>query len=97
MHETGIKLDNEHWYEHVPKSVGKFHKGKVIMLQNQQVRIAITIPNHKPDIIIRDNEEGTGMFIDVAISGDRNVIRKEGQKIIKYEDLTREIQHMRNV
>jgi len=27
-------------------------------------------------IIIRDNEKETCMFIDVAISGDRNVIKK---------------------
>jgi len=44
-----------------------------------------TIPNNKPDIIIRDNDKGTCMLIDVAISGDRNVIKKrsqEGSKII---------------
>ena len=47
--------------------------------------------NNKPDIIIRDNEKGTCMLIDVAISGDRNVIKKEAEKILKYKDLTIEI------
>jgi hypothetical protein len=56
-----------------------------------------TIPNNKPDIIIRDNEKRTCMFIDVAISGDRNVIKKEPEKILKCEDLTIEIQRMWNV
>jgi hypothetical protein len=37
------------------------------------------------------------MLIDVAISGDRSVIKKEAEKILKYEDLTIEIQHMWNV
>ena len=37
------------------------------------------------------------MLIDVAISGDRNVIRKEAEKILKYKDLTTEIQRMWNV
>jgi len=37
------------------------------------------------------------MLIDVAISGDRNVIKKEADKIIKYKDLTIEIQRMWNV
>jgi hypothetical protein len=37
------------------------------------------------------------MLIDVAILGDRNVIRKEAENIIKYKDLTIEIQHMWNV
>jgi len=42
----------------------------------------------------RDNEKGACMLIDVAISGDRNVIKKEAEKILKYEDLTIEIQRM---
>jgi hypothetical protein len=37
------------------------------------------------------------MLIDVTISGDRNVIKKEAEKILKYKDLTIEIQRMWNV
>jgi len=37
------------------------------------------------------------MLIGVAISGDRNVIKREAEKILKYEDLTTEIQRMWNV
>ena len=37
------------------------------------------------------------MLIDVAISGDRNVIKKEAEKILKYKDLTVEIQRKWNV
>jgi hypothetical protein len=37
------------------------------------------------------------MLIDVAIPGDRNVIQKEAEKILKYKDLTLEIQRMWNV
>jgi len=37
------------------------------------------------------------MLIDVAISGDRNVIKKEAQKILKYKDFILEIQYMWNV
>jgi len=37
------------------------------------------------------------MLIDVAISGDRNVIKKEAEKILKYKDLTIDIQRMWNV
>ena len=34
------------------------------------------------------------MLIDVAILGDRSVIKKEAEKILKYKDLTIEIQRM---
>jgi len=37
------------------------------------------------------------MLIDVAISGDRNVIKKEAEKILKYKYLTIVIQRMWNV
>ena len=39
----------------------------------------------------------TCTLIDVAISGDRNVFKKEADKILKYKDLTIEIQRMWNV
>ena len=44
-----------------------------------------------------DNEKGTCMLIDAAISGDRNVIKKEAEKVLKYKELTIEIQRMWNV
>jgi hypothetical protein len=37
------------------------------------------------------------MSIDFAISGDRNVIKEEAEKILKYKDPTTEIQRMWNV
>jgi len=36
------------------------------------------------------------MLIDFAVPGDRNVIKKEAEKILKYKDLTIEIQRMWN-
>jgi hypothetical protein len=37
------------------------------------------------------------MLIDVAMPGDRNVIKKEAEKTLKYKDLIIEIQRMWNV
>jgi hypothetical protein len=37
------------------------------------------------------------MLLDVAIPVDRNVIQKKAEKILKYKDLTIEIQRMCNV
>jgi len=69
--ETGEQFDKKHWYEHVPKSVETSHGGKVTILWNQQVQTDRTIPNNQSDIIICDNEKGTCMLIDVAISGQK--------------------------
>jgi hypothetical protein len=56
------------------------------------VRTDRTIPNNKPDIITHDNEKGTFMLIDVAISGKKIVIKKVAEKILNYKDLIIEIQ-----
>jgi hypothetical protein len=37
------------------------------------------------------------MLIDIAISGGRNVIKKEAEKVLKYNILIVEIQHVWNV
>jgi hypothetical protein len=37
------------------------------------------------------------MLIDFAITGDRNVIKKEAEKILKYKGLKNEMQRMWNV
>jgi hypothetical protein len=37
------------------------------------------------------------MLLDVAIPGDMNVIQKQAEKILKYKDLTIEIERMWNV
>ena len=71
---TAVQLDKRHRYEHVAKSVETSQGGKVTVLWNQQIQTDRTVPNNKPQIIIRDNEKGTCMLIEVAISGDRNVI-----------------------
>ena len=56
-----------------------------------------TIPNNKPDIKIRDNKQGTSMSKGAAVTGHRNVIKREAEKILKYKDLETEIQHMWDV
>jgi hypothetical protein len=95
--ETGVQLDRKHWYEHVSISAETSRGGKVTILWTQQIQTDRTIPNNKPDIVIRDYENGTCMLTDVAILGDRNVIQKVAEKILKYKDLTIEIQRMWNV
>jgi len=77
--------------------VNTSHKSEVNILWNQQVRNDRTVPNNKQDIIIHDNEIGICMLIDVAIPGDRNVIKKEAEKIFKCKDLLIEINRTWNM
>ena len=44
--EIRVKLDNEHWYGHVPKPVETSNECKVTMLWNQPVQTDRTIPSN---------------------------------------------------
>ena len=61
--EIVVKVDKGH----VPESVETNYEDKVTVFCSQQLQTDRTIPNNKLDIIIRDNEKGTCMLIDVAI------------------------------
>jgi hypothetical protein len=37
------------------------------------------------------------MYVNTAILGDRNLVKKEAEEILKYEDLTTELEHTWNV
>ena len=74
-----------------------YQKGGKVTILWDQVQIDRTIPNNKPEITIRDNKNGTHELIDVAVSGDKNMIKKETQKFLKYKYFTTEVQRMWNV
>ena len=80
--ETGVKLDKERRYGHVPKSVATSQEGKVTILLNQQVQTDRAIPNNELVIIICDKKLGTCVLIAVSIPGDRNVIKREAEKVL---------------
>jgi hypothetical protein len=61
---------------------------------NRQVQTDRIIPNIQPDVRIRDHENEICTLIEVAISGGRNVIKKEDEKILKYKNLAIEIECM---
>jgi hypothetical protein len=67
--EIGVKLDKEHWHKHVVESAETSEEGKVTILWNEHVQPDRIIPNNTLVIIICDDEKGTSMLRDVAISG----------------------------
>jgi hypothetical protein len=90
-------IDSEHWYENVPNLTETICEGKVIILWNEQAQADRTVTKNKSDIIMHGNGEGTCVLIDAAISADRNVIKREAEKVLKCTDQTILIHRMWNV
>jgi len=66
------------------------NEGKVNNLWNKQVHNRIKIPINKPDNIIRENEKGTCVLINVAIL-EESVIFTFSVKGIKHHSINREM------
>jgi hypothetical protein len=81
---------------HAPKSFETSHES-MFTIWNQQARTNRINHDNNLDITIRDNKKGTCMLIDVEGPGDKNVIKKEAENILRYKDLKTEIQGMWNV
>ena len=78
------------------KLVAIGHVCKITKLWYLQVQADRTNPHNKPKIIIRYYEKGACLLAGTAISGDRNVIKKDAEMISKYKDRTTEMQCMWN-
>jgi hypothetical protein len=70
---------------------------KFNILWIEKLRSLRSISGNKLDIIISENNKRTCILISVALLGDRNIIRKEAEKIFKYQSIILEIQSMWNV
>ena len=86
MQKKKVNLDKEYWYENAPELLETSHESNVTILWNK-VQTDKSIHINKPDIIICDNEKDTYVLTDAANSGDRNVIKKEAEKILKHKTL----------
>jgi hypothetical protein len=69
----------------------------ITVLWNQGVETGRAVLANRPDIIIKNMKDKICLLIDVAIPSDRNVIKKETKKKLKYKNLSIEIQRMWNM
>ena len=84
---------NERWYDHVPESVLENDNYKP--LWDFSVPTAHEIGARRPDLMITDQQNKRCRIIVVGIPEDDKVREKEGEKVEKYQDLTREVRKVR--
>ncbi|GAA6104550.1 uncharacterized protein LOC106513546 [Tachysurus ichikawai] len=48
---------------------------------------------NQPDIVVVDKEQKTAVVIDMAIPADSNIMKKEHEKIEKYQGLKEQLEH----
>ena len=85
----------EKWYQHVAEKVTETEDVKILWdfpVQNDHV-----IEARRPDIILVEKKKRSAVIIDIAVPGDTRIVSKEEEKILKYQDLKREIKQVWNL
>jgi len=72
-------------------------EGNITVLWNQAIHTDREVTANIANILIKNKKEKTCTLIDVAIPADRNVVKKEAEKKLKYKSLCIEIKRMWNL
>ncbi len=80
------------WHTHKPKDV--IRTNDVEIIYDQILGTDRPVGSNRPDIVIRDKVGKKAYIIDVSCPCDTNVVKKEKEKITKYQSLRAELQKM---
>ena len=75
----------EKWYDHRAEPVTENENVK--LLWDFNIQTDKIIEARRPDLILENKETKECQIIDIAIPGDTRVIKKEEEKIEKYQEL----------
>ena len=70
---------------------------KVKILWDMFIQTDRLIGARRPDIVVVDKTRKEATIIDISIPADRNIMDKEKEKIMKYQDLKTEIKRIWNM
>ena len=83
---------SDKWYQHEPEAVVEDDHHKILWDFTIQTDREITA--RRPDIVAINKDTKSCHIIDVAIPGDARIVKKQEEKIDKYQDLAREIRSL---
>ena len=85
----------EKWYEHVPLNV--MEGQGVEIYWNQTIWVHTSVEHNRPDVVVVDHNEKKWYCIDFSVPMDKNVVKKEDEKLARYEILTQRIRSLHTV
>jgi len=74
------------WYRHTSQPV--YEQEDVRVFWNQAGHTDRELTANRPHTIMRNKKEKTCILIDVAIPTERNVVKKEAEKELKYKSFS---------
>ena len=92
----GVKCADK-WFEEVPEEVRVNEAGNVEIWWDRSVQTTTKMEHNRPDVVLVDRTKKRWILVDFAVPWDKNVVRKEEEKITKYSPLALEVRRMHGV
>ena len=92
----GMKY-RERWYEETPDKVRQSKCGNYEVWWDRPVETAKKVDHNKPDVVFINKKEKKWTIVDFSVPHDRNIVKKEEEKISNYSPLTYEIRKLHGV
>ena len=87
----------EKWFEEVPEEVRVNGAGDVEIWWDRGIHTTKPMEHNRPDVVVVDRTNKHWILVDFAVPWDKNVVRKEEEKITKYSPLALEVRRMHGV
>ena len=92
----GIKCAGK-WFEEVPEEVRVSEDGGYEIWWDRSVDTTQKMEHNRPDVVVVDRVKKVWIIVDFSVPWDRNVMRKEDEKILNYSPLAEEIRKIHRV
>ena len=85
------------WFEEVPEEVRVNEAGDVEIWWDRGIHTTKPMEHNRPDVVVVDRRNKHWILVDFAVPWDKNVVRKEEEKITKYSPLALEVRRLHGV
>ena len=92
----GVKCAGK-WWEETPEEVRISKDGKFEIWWDKSVNTAEQLEHNRPDLVIINREKGLWTIVDFCVPVDKNVLKREQDKIDTYSPLAYQIRKMHKV
>ena len=80
-----------------PNSVTTDKDDQMVIYWDRTVETAKALPHNRPDVMVVEKRSGKWTLVEFSVPLDKNVVKKEDEKVEKYLQLAQEIRKMHKV
>ena len=94
--KSGIKCADR-WYEEIPDTVRATENGLKEIWWDRKVETSVKMDHTRPDVVLIDREKEECTIVDFSVPWDKNVVKKEQEKIDAYVPLAKDLTKVRKM